>query len=138
MKLQALALTPSNTLSPYFSVPVPAGPATVIEQVPEWINIHQYLRGQSEEISYLRAYGDSMQDDRIEPGDLLVVDRVNHASTNDVVIAEVNGEFTVKRLKQHSTGLYLVPANDSYPLRQIKRSDTFRVWAKVKHVIHSF
>jgi DNA polymerase V len=54
------------------------------------------------------------------------------------VIAEVNGEFTVKRLRSHSQGLYLVPANDMYPVRQVHRRDTFSIWAVVKFVIHSF
>lgn len=138
MKIQALSIRPSTLLSPYFSVPVPAGYPQVVEQNAEYISIDEYLRSGSEAVGFVRVFGDSMVDNKINHGDLLVVEKTEHARSGDVVIAEVNGEFTVKRLKQHSHGLYLVPANDAYPIRQVKRTDNFTVWAKVKHVIHSF
>jgi DNA polymerase V len=129
----------SHILTPYFSVPVPCGPGQSIEQGPEWISIDEYLRqGCPAGVAFLRVFGDSMQDAGIYDGDLLVVHRTDGARAGDVVIAEVNGEFTVKRLKEHSHGLYLVPANDAYPIRRVERSDTFGIWAVVTHVIHRF
>ena len=139
MMLQTLSLRRSTTLSPYFPVPVPAGYAQAVEQTAETISIDDYLRGNSPDVvGYLRVQGDSMLGDRIRHGDLLVVERTEHARCGDVVVAEINGEFTVKRLKRHSHGLYLVPANDAYPVQAVRRQDDFRIWAKVKHVIHSF
>jgi DNA polymerase V len=76
------------------------------------MNIHEYLtRGSANPISYIRVRSDSIQDIGIRDGDLLVVQRTGFAKAGGVGIAEVNGEFTVKRLKQHRHGLYLVPAN---------------------------
>ena len=142
MKIQVLTPRNSRTLRPFYSVPIPAGPGQSVEQPPEWIDIDDYLRNGSEAVGYLLVTGDSMdsphEDPRIRHGDILVVKRTDEANSGDVVVAEINGEYTVKRLKQHSRGLYLVPANDAYPIRQVKRSDSFTIWAKVKHVIHSF
>ena len=140
MQLTVYAPAASTSLVPLFPVPVPAGPAAAVEQQPEWINILDHLtRGRSlADIAFLRVSGDSMQEANILDGDLLVVERTETARAGEVVIAEVNGEFTVKRLKEHTHGLYLVPANDQYPVRQVHAHDTFRVWAIVTFVIHQF
>lgn len=139
MKIEVLAPLPrSRTLSPLFSVPVPAGPASTIEQPREWIDIEEYVRNGASQHGYLRVIGDSMYESRIEDGDMLAIELTESARAGDVVVAEINGEHTVKRLSQHSHGLYLVPANDRYPVRKIHRHDTFRVLAVVKSVIHRF
>lgn len=138
MKLQALVPKFTRKLIPFFPVPVPAGPANAIEQDCEWIDIALVLAG-DKDVVFIRALGLSMaskDENRIDDGDLLVVHRHGFAEPNDVVIAEVNGEFTLKRLRHHAHGLYLVPANDAYPIRQIKRQDDFAVWGVVKYVIH--
>lgn len=138
MTFQTLAPVRSTRLNPYFPIPVPAGHSSTVEQQVEWINIDEYLRSGSDAVAYIRVRGDSMVGDRISDGDILVVQRCSAARAGDVVIAEINGEFTVKRLREHSHGLYLVPANDAYPLRKVSRQDSFAVWAVVKFVIHSF
>ena len=68
-------------------------------------------------------------------GDLLIVERTTQAKNGDIVIAEINGEFTVKKLKHEKPNLYLVPANPNYKPRQIKRKDSFAVWGVVTHVL---
>lgn len=139
MQLQILAPQMSQKLRPYFPIPVPAGPAQSIEQEPEWIDIDQHIRGGQDQVIYVRAVGLSMRSKHeagIDDGDILAVHRTGMAKPGDVVIAEVNGEFTIKRLKHHSHGLYLVPANEDYPIRRIDRADTFSVWAVVSYVIH--
>jgi len=141
MQLEAYrALSPRNPM-PFFPVAIPAGPGREIEQEPEWIDIEQFLREGRENVLYVRAFGLSMKaknENGIDDGDLLVVHRTGMAEPGDVVIAEVNGEFTIKRLKKHAHGLYLVPANEAYPVRQVHASDKFAVWAVVTHVIHAF
>lgn len=138
MTFQTLTAATSSSLTPFFPIAVAAGYPQPAEHHPEWINIDEYLRRGSDTVAYIRVRGDSMVGDRINDGDILVVHRCSHARAGDVVIAEINGEFTVKRLRSHSQGLYLVPANDIYPIRQVHRRDTFSIWAVVKFVIHSF
>ncbi|WP_425047087.1 translesion error-prone DNA polymerase V autoproteolytic subunit [Pantoea agglomerans] len=62
---------------------------------------------------FVRASGNSMQELGLCDGDVMVVDRAEEASHGDIVIAEVNGEFTVKRLQLHPR-LALLPMNPAY------------------------
>lgn len=109
-----------------------------MDQDPEWIDIDKYIRG-TNDIVYCRASGLSMksrQEIGIDDNDIIAVQPTGFARPGDVVIAEVNGEYTIKRLKHHAHGLYLVPANEDYPIRRIERTDAFRVWGRVHYVIH--
>lgn len=139
MNIQILTRRTSNRFRPYFPVPIPAGPPTEIEQDADWIDIDKYISGDQGETAFVKASGLSMQsklEAGIDDGDMLAVKLTGFAEPGDVVIAQVNGEFTVKRLKHHTHGLYLVPANENYPIRRVDRTDDFRVWAVVSHVIH--
>jgi DNA polymerase V len=64
---------------------------------------------------FVRASGNSMQDLGLFDGDVMVVDRAEEAAHHDIVIAEVDGEFTVKRL-QLQPCLALLPMNPAYPV----------------------
>ncbi len=137
MNLQLYFPKPHETQRPFFTIPIAAGQAQPVEQIIEWINIDEYVRSSTDSTYYLRVNGDSMEEKGIYHGDLLVVARREYAENGDVVIAEINGDFTVKRLNQETkTDLYLVPANGKYPKRKIKRSDSFAVWGVVTHIIH--
>jgi DNA polymerase V len=72
----------------------------------------------------------------IHPGDLLLVDRALEPTCGRVVIAVVNGELTVKRLRRHKGRLYLVPDNQDYPPLEIDEAMDFHVWGVVTTVIH--
>ena len=139
MNIQILTRRTSNRFRPYFPVPIPAGPPTEIEQDADWIDIDKYISGDQGETAFVKASRLSMQsklEAGIDDGDMLAVKLTGFAEPGDVVIAQINGEFTVKRLKHHTHGLYLVPANENYPIRRVDRTDDFRVWAVVSHVIH--
>ncbi|QQS31883.1 MAG: LexA family transcriptional regulator [Acidobacteriota bacterium] len=138
MTIQTLTFVPSDQRCPFFPIPVAAGAPQPAEHHAEWINIDEYLRHGSDAVAYIKVSGDSMIGDGISDGDILVVHRRPDACTGDVVIAEINGEFTVKRLRTNHRGLYLVPSNDQYPECEIRREDTFAVWGIVKFVIHRF
>lgn len=64
---------------------------------------------------FVRVEGDSMIGRHIQPGDLLVVDRSLSPANGDVIIASVNGDFTVKTFQRDARGLHLVAANPNYP-----------------------
>lgn len=134
MNLQLYFPKINGNLNPLFTIPIKAGAAQDIEQVVEWIDLDDYVRRGTEPTYYLRCDGDSMEAD-VHSGDLLVVERSEIADTGDIVIAEINGEFTVKRLKREKRFLYLVPANPNYKPRQIGTTDDFSVWGIVTHII---
>lgn len=70
------------------------------------------------------------------PGDLLVVDRSLEPHNNAVIIAVLNGEFTVKRLQKNGSSVVLAPENPKYTPIHITRESDFEVWGIVTHVIH--
>ena len=82
------------------------------------------------------AEGDSMQDLGILDGDLMIIDRSLTPRHDDVVVAEMNGSFTVKRLVRKTQGDFLMPANPDYPPIPIHEGDEVRIWGVVIRVIH--
>ena len=101
---------------------------------------------------FVRVAGDSMTGAGINDGDLLVVDRSFTPSSGDIVIASLDGEFTVKTLRVHGTGrkaggssggqgddgVWLEPANPQYPSIKVDREHDMRVFGVVTAVIHRF
>ena len=85
---------------------------------------------------YVRVKGDSMKGAGIEAGDVVVVDRAITARHNAVIVALINGEFTLKRLYHTNNTLYLVPENPSYETIKIVEGMEFQVWGVVTYCIH--
>jgi DNA polymerase V len=84
---------------------------------------------------YVKVSGESMKDAGITDGDVLVVDRAIDATHNAIIVAVLNGEFTVKRLHQEDETIYLVPANPLYQPVQVTEDMHFQVWGVVTYCI---
>ena len=87
-----------------------------------------------EAIIYGRVSGDSMIDAGICDGDIAVIDRSLQPMDGNVIVAFVNGEFTIKYLdlKHKEEGyIELKPANSNYSPIRIDVEDNFRVWGVV-------
>ena len=85
---------------------------------------------------FVRVVGDSMSDAGILEGDILIVDSSLQARHNDVVIALLNGELTVKRLIERGGRMWLKPENPRYDLIQIGEFDDLQIQGVAIHVIH--
>lgn len=72
----------------------------------------------------------------IHHNDILIVDRSLEPSHGKIVIASLNGELTVKRLRCEGKRIQLVAENDAYPPIEISSEDDFRIWGVVTNVIH--
>ena len=85
---------------------------------------------------FVRVEGYSMENARILPGDILVVDRAAKAVNNKIIIAALDGEMVVKRLKIKGDDYWLYPEN--YKLRPLKIEPwmDFTIWGVVCWVIH--
>lgn len=83
---------------------------------------------------FVRAEGDSMRDAGIAVGDLLVVDRSIEATHGDMIIAAIDGEFTVKFLQTHPQ-LYLQPANADYSPILINEAQDFIIFGVVTNIV---
>lgn len=94
---------------------------------------------------FVRVQGDSMIGAGIHDGDLLVVDRSLRPASGDIIIACIDGEFTVKTLrlgnKERGTGngeVRLVAANPNYPDIVLKTGQELDYFGKVTACIHQF
>lgn len=87
---------------------------------------------------YWRARGISMRDKGIDDGDLLVVDRALRPVNGHIVVAIVDGEFTVKELSQRLGRMRLKAANPTFPDIVPKEGQTIEIWGVVTSSIKRF
>ena len=85
---------------------------------------------------FIRAQGGSMKDAGIRSGDLLIVDRSLTPSNGKIVIASLDGEFTLKRLHIKNGKIQLIAANADYPPIDISKNMDMVVWGVVTFVLH--
>lgn len=118
--------------------PVPAGfPSPADDYVEARISLDEYLVRHREATFFLRVEGDSMRGLGIFDGDLLVVDRALVPVEGSVVIAVVDGAFTVKQLYRTSGGgAVLKAANPAYADIAISADSELVVWGVVRWAIH--
>lgn len=84
---------------------------------------------------FARVEGDSMKDECIEDGDLLVVDKSVEAADGDLTVSYLDGEFTLKRIRLRDGKIRLVPANPRYEVIEITPENDFSVWGVVTFVV---
>lgn len=117
--------------------PVPAGfPSPADDYVEQNISLDEHLIGRRESTFFMRVAGVSMHGLGIFDGDLLVVDRALVATSGCVVIAVVDGEFTVKQLINTPTGKILRSAHPDYIDMHISPEQDFTIWGVVSWNVH--
>lgn len=122
---------------PLYGDSVPAGfPSPADDYLDMDLNLHDYLVQHPSATFCVRAIGDSMVDAGIQSSDVMVIDRALTPKNNDIILAVVNGEFTVKRIKKSEDELYLMPANENYKPMKITQEMNFQVWGVVTFIIH--
>jgi DNA polymerase V len=128
---------PSRPL-PLAGEAVAAGfPSPAEDYMEKTLDLNEYLAPRPEATFFVRVSGDSMTGAAIHHGDILVVDRSLSARPGNVVIARLDGEFTVKRLRRTAAGMELAPENPDYAPTPITPDTDFEVWGVVRHVLHA-
>lgn len=116
---------------------VPAGfPSPADDYIERRLSLDDHLVQHKESTFFMRVAGDSMMGLGIFDGDLLVVDRAMPAAHGCVVIAVVDGEFTVKQLIDTAGGRVLRAAHPSYPDMLIKPEQDLAIWGVVQWNVH--
>jgi repressor LexA len=105
--------------APHDEVPllgiVEAGfPSPAEEELIDTMSLDDYLIQNKEATYIFQVKGDSMIEPGIREGDLVIVERTSAPRVGDIVIAEVDGEWTMKYLRKRGETYYLVPANRKY------------------------
>ena len=121
---------------PMFGDAVPAGPTSPTHDYLDVdLNLHDFLVQNPADTFCVRAIGDSMINANIKSGDVMVVDKALEPKNNDIVLAVLDGEFTVKHIRKSEGELYLMPANKNYQPLKITSEVDFKVWGVVTFVI---
>ena len=84
----------------------------------------------------VRAVGESMKDAGIQSGDIMLVDKSLNPKSRSIVLAVIDGEFTIKRVNVIDKELYLIPENENFPQIKITQEIDFQVWGVVTYIIH--
>ncbi|MBN4076367.1 translesion error-prone DNA polymerase V autoproteolytic subunit [Gemmatimonas aurantiaca] len=127
---------------PLASATVSAGfPSPADDYLDGGLDLNELLITRPAATFFVRARGNSMSGDRsaINDGDLLIVDRSLEANNGAIVIAVVDGELTVKRLRRAHGQVELLAANPAYPAICFGPDDNnnnCEIWGVVTCVIH--
>jgi DNA polymerase V len=121
-----------------FEAKVPAGfPSPAADYEEDKLDLNRYLIKNPAATFFVRVTGYSMMGAGIYSGDLLVVDRSLEPRDKSVVIAVIDGELTVKRIRIGKKKITLEPENENYSVQQITEDTDFQVWGVVTNVIHA-
>ncbi len=115
-KSRAIELTEKAMLKIPVLGTVPAGvPVLAVENVEDYFNVDKLFM-QQDEIFFLRVRGDSMIGAGIMPEDLVLVKKQPCAQDGDIVVCRIDGEVTVKILRNRENRFFLEPANKNYSI----------------------
>ena len=100
------------------------------------LDLNEFLIRQPEASYMVEASGESMTDAGIYAGDVMIVDRSITPGNNMIVIAALDGDLMVKRLKQFNGDWLLISENPAYGHIKLQGEQSCVVWGVVTYVIH--
>ncbi len=122
---------------PMLGTRIPAGfPSPAQDYIEGTLDLNEYLITHPSATFFVEVDGYSMINAGIGPNDVLIVDRALEAINNKIVIAILNSELTVKRLKIIDNVYWLLPENEDFEAIMIDDSIDFYIWGVVTYVIH--
>ena len=121
---------------PVYRIAVQAGfPSPALDYTEERISLDKEFIPNPLSTFMVECTGDSMINAFIPPGAKLIVDRSLTAKNGDIVLAELDGEFTVKFLKKNDFKCQLLPANSKYREIVISGEQELKIWGVVTTII---
>ena len=125
--------------TPLLTDSVSAGfPSPADDYTEENIDLNEHLISNPFSTFFLRVKGDSMINAGIKDKDLIIVDKSLTARPGNIIIAMIDGEFTIKRLSIKNNELYLKAENHNYPDFRFKNHIDVQIWGVVIYSIHSY
>lgn len=136
--LEILGFEPGSPCHlPMYLATVAAGfPSPADDFIDKTLDLNEHLISHPEATFFVRVCGDSMRDAGLHTGDILIVDRALEPTNNRIVIAALDGELTVKRIRKQGERLFLAPEHPDYDAIEVTAEASFEVWGVVTHVIH--
>ncbi len=139
MKLILYSADLSSELGlPFADQGIRAGfPSPAQDYISESIDLNKELVRHPATTFYARAVGDSMWNFGIDSGDLLIIDKALEPRDGDIVVAYIDGEFTLKRVSiaKEDNCIWLMPGNDSYQPLKVTEESNFMIWGVLTYNI---
>lgn len=140
-KMVVTGISPAETDSelelPLAEASCPAGfPSPADDYMEDKLDLNEHLIENPSATFFVRVSGSSMEDAGIHDGDILIVDRSLEPRHGRVVIAVLDGELSVKRLRIEEGEPVLEPENSDYDPIKINPENDLRIWGVVTSVIH--
>lgn len=110
-------------------------PSPAEDVIDRTLDLHELLVKHPAATFFVRVQGHSMTGAGINGGDILVVDRSLSPHDGDVIIALLDGDFTVKRMQRRGNSITLLPAHNDYHPIHVRSDDDFEVWGVVTGVV---
>ena len=111
-------------------------PSPAEEELRDIISLDQYLITRPESSFLVKVSGDSMKGAGIMNGDMVIVEKGRNPKNGDIVLAEVDGEWTMKYFRKKGKDIFLEAANPEYPA--IRPRDELRLGGIVSAVIRKY
>jgi DNA polymerase V len=113
-------------------------PSPAADYEEDTLDLNKYLVRNPPATFMFSVKGDSMKGASIEDGDKVVVDRSIDPKHNDIVIATLNGEYTIKRLYKHLGNVELRPENPAFQPFKLKEGIELDMWGVVVGVVRRY
>ena len=127
-----------RTNIPMFLDKISAGfPSPATDYMENKLDLNEHLIKHPAATFIVKASGFSMIEAGIHSGDLLIIDRSIMPRNNNIVIASIFGDLTVKKLKKKKNTLFLISASDHYPSIEVKEEMECFIWGVVTFIIHA-
>ena len=111
-------------------------PSPAEEELADTMSLDDFLIQNPQSTFLLKVSGDSMSGAGILPGDMVIVDKGQSPKSGDIVIAEVDGEWTMKYLRKRGSDVALIPANPKY--KPIKPKKELKIAGVVTAVVRKY
>jgi DNA polymerase V len=149
MKLRSLLTTPtleffipdysSKLELPFFDVGISAGfPSPADDFIELSIDLNKQFIKNKDTTFFARVKGHSMKNVGIFDGDLLIIDKSLEPQNNKIAICQIDGEFTIKRIKIEKDIVWLIAENEDYQPIKVTPANDFMIWGIVTSSIKTF
>ena len=129
----------SNIPLPYINEGIQAGfPSPAQGYISESIDLNSDLIEHPVSTFYGKVVGDSMVEEGIESGDILIIDRSLEPQNLDLAVCCLDGDFTLKRIKISNDKVWLLPSNKCYESILVTEDNNFAIWGIVTYVIKKY
>lgn len=124
---------------PFFDVGISAGfPSPADDFIELSIDLNKEFIKHKYTTYFARVKGHSMKNAGINDGDLLIIDKSLEPQNNKIAVCQIDGEFTVKRIRIEKDIIWLIAENEDYQPIKVTPENNFVIWGIVIHSIKTF